>query len=91
MTNFIRNKDINKLGKEFVEELENVLKIRANRKAIYGDSFLEEDVNSLLIMAEGKFKRYMASNDLENKRDSLRDLINYVVFMLCVLNKRKRK
>ncbi len=78
------------LGKEYTEELEEVLKIRANRKKIYGDSFLEETPEALLVMIEGKIKRYKASNDLENKKDSLRDLINYVLFLLCVLNRENK-
>jgi len=80
------NKD--EVGEEYLKELIEIIKIRADRKKVYGNSFLSEKPEALLVMIEGKIRRFQSSSDLENKRDSIRDLINYAIFVLCVLDKK---
>jgi len=91
----MKNKKIiineNEVGKEYIEELEEIIKIRKDRKKIYGNSFLTEKPESLLTIIKGKISRFINSNDLENRKDSLRDCVNYIIFLLCVLNKRKEE
>lgn len=77
------------LGKEYVEELKEVLKIRKNRRAIYGDSFLKDKAENLLVLIEGKINRYKVTDDFETKLDSLRDSVNYLIFLLCVIKNDK--
>ena len=89
--NYIEKRRISELGKEFVKELEKVLEIRAQRNKIYGNLFLKEHRDSLLVMIKGKLFRYCASKDLENKKDSLKDMINYILFLLVILNKKGDK
>lgn len=84
---YIDKKQTNKLGKEYLIELEECLKIREDRKKIYADSWLSESPKDLLVLIESKLKRYKISNNKLNKIDSLRDMINYTIFLLGVLNK----
>ena len=86
-TNFLTEESEKLLGKEFCNELNKILEIRAERKLIYQDSFLQENSQDLCVMVQGKLKRYLSSCVFDNKIDSLRDLVNYTIFLTIVLNK----
>jgi hypothetical protein len=78
------------IGEEFITQLDEVLKIRKERKLIYGDSFLNEDVASLLNIIDGKRHRLDMLLKMESRHpkvlDEIRDIVNYYLFVLCVLN-----
>ena len=93
MTNYIKEDKIEELGKDFVKELEDVLRIRAERKLIYGDSFQEESILNLLTIIDGKTNRFKAIQKLHNYHpkmlDEARDLVNYWLFVCCMLENKK--
>lgn len=87
------------LGKEFCEKLEECLKIRENRRKIYKDCFLLESSGQLLAIIEGKLKRFnylYTTESLTDEQkskidDEIMDIINYGVFLLCVLDKEQKE
>ena len=88
---YFKKNVIEKLGGEYIRVLEEVLKIRESRRSIWKDSFLNENEKDLLVLIEGKIKRFKNTNNIIYKIDSLRDAINYIIFLLCVINKNNKK
>lgn len=82
-----------KVGREYSEELDKIIQIRAERRIIYGDSFLNESVDNILAVINGKMSRFnfLLKNRgpiTENKLiDEGRDIVNYYIFLLCILQK----
>jgi len=74
------------IGKEYLVELNEILKIRKNRRKKWGDSFKTDSVKDLLYMVKSKIKRYEIALNIEDKRDSLRDAVNYLIFILVNLS-----
>lgn len=72
------------------EALNEVIRIRLNRKKIYGDSWKEMDDYKLLVFIENKLGRYKDCVKFirtqkyiyETEIDTLIDLINYSLFLL---------
>jgi len=89
--------DEKKVGKEYLNELKRILKIREERRLVYQDSFLHETPDALLNIINGKWRRFeiMWSNRKKTPQindkieDEISDIINYFLFVLCVLNKNK--
>jgi len=78
-----------KYGKKYLEAINKVLKIRAERKEVYGDSFLDDSIESLLYIIDGKRNRYdvikKSKENFNKLEDQIVDIINYYVFILCLL------
>lgn len=79
------------VGKEYIKELKEVLNIRIDRRKIWKDNFLNEIPEDTLVMIKGKLKRYENTDNFEAKIDSLRDLINYTLFLLIIINNKNDK
>lgn len=77
------------VGKEYLEALEAVLKIREERRKMYGDSFLTDEYSLLFNIIDGKRKRFsiLPADQVEKKKDEIIDIINYYVFILAKLNR----
>jgi len=76
------------VGLDYLEALRKVILIRKQRRKFYSDSFLDDDIYTLICFVEGKLNRFKISNNFENKEDSIIDAINYLIFILCDLNKK---
>jgi len=89
------------VGKEFVEALDEVLKIRIQKRKVYSDAFLDDDMLFLKYQAENKLKRLsmqMQNGELkelkentETAKDSAIDIVNYMIFLICKINRGDRK
>lgn len=75
----------NEVCEEYLQELMSIIEIRKEKRLIYKDSFLTDEANSLLTIVKGKIKRYEISGNI----DDLRDCANYLIFILCLINKEK--
>lgn len=81
------------VSKEYLDVLEKVLNIRKERRSIYGDCFLSEKFDSILNIIDGKRRRCDSilqkkeKSDLDKAKieDELLDIINYYIFLICVL------
>jgi len=84
----------NEVGKEYLEELKKIIEIRKDRRLIYGDSFLQERIDNLLAIIDGKEKRFavLRGKELKHEKvlDEARDICNYWIFILCLLNKKNQ-
>lgn len=82
-----------KYGKEYLEAIDKILKIRADRKKVYGDSFLNDSIESLLNVIDGKRNRYnvieKSKTNFHKLEDQIIDIINYYLFILCLLKNEK--
>ena len=88
-------------GKEYLEALEEMLKIRKQKRIVYGDVFLTDDLLFLKYQAENKLKRLTAQmnsgelkelkENTETAKDSAIDIINYMLFFVAKVNKGDRK
>ena len=81
-----------KFGKEYLKALDKVLNIRAERRLDYGDSFLNDTIESLLTIIDGKRNRFNVLMKSETKNvprieDQIIDMINYYLFILCIIDK----
>jgi hypothetical protein len=89
---YIKDDAEKELNKDFVEALEQVLSIRAERKLIYGDSFLNEtpeNILSIIAGKEGRLRVLLANNPTHPKvLDEIKDIINYYLFLSVIFNKR---
>jgi hypothetical protein len=83
--------NIKKCGEEFENELVKILIKRIQARAKWGDSFLLETPQDLLVMIESKIRRYKMTKNYEAKVDSLQDAANYIIFLLARLNKKEEK
>lgn len=78
--------DLNDTG--YVDAIEKIVKIRLERKALYGDSWKTDNDEMLWAMIKNKMGRYEAlkksncDNTYEKTEDTLIDLINYTLFLL---------
>jgi hypothetical protein len=79
------------VGKEYMFELNEVMKIRRSRKKIWKDSYTDESVKDLITMAEGKIRRFKNSSDVNAQIDSLEDSVNYLIFALINFRKKNKK
>lgn len=89
----IKSEDV---GKEFLESLQEVIEIRKSRRLQYGDSYLEDDEIFLRLQIENKLKRLKINFEnekvsfikekRENALDSLKDLVNYSIFLISKIN-----
>jgi hypothetical protein len=79
------------LGKEYIDELKKILEIRLEARLIWGDSFFKEKIEDLLVMLESKIRRFKNTKNKDAQLDSLRDACNYILFILCILNKEGNK
>lgn len=86
------------VGKDYLEALEKVIQVRAERRKQYGDTFMEDDEIFLRIQIENKVKRLKiqfedekVSQDPDKRKtalDSLKDLCNYSMFLIAQLEKK---
>ena len=91
MNKYTINED--EVGKEYLQELIEIIKIRIDRKKIYGDSFLSEKPEALLSIINGKQRRFTTLYNITNKNniqcdkmlDEIYDIINYYLFIACTL------
>lgn len=91
----IKSEDV---GKEYLLALDEVLKIRKERFKIYGDSFLDDSIEDLMVYARGKLHRFEVmqklrtqKNNYEKHEDQILDCINYCLFIYAKLLKGGRK
>lgn len=80
------------VGIEFLESLQEVIEVRKSRRKQYGDTYLEDDEIFLRLQIENKLKRLKInfenekiSLDKEKREtalDSLKDLVNYSIFLI---------
>jgi len=86
--------DEKSIGKEYLTQLVNIALIRADRKKIYGNSFLNESIKSLLSIIDGKRARFnflLQNNPTHSKAvDDILDVCNYYLFIACLLEKNKK-
>lgn len=75
------------VGKEFLTELIKIIEIRKEKRLMYKDSFLTDDINTLFTIIKGKIKRY----EISGKLDDLQDCCNYLIFVLCLEDIKKHK
>jgi len=82
-----------KYGKKYLKAINKVLKIRAERKKVYGNSFLDDSIESLLYIIDGKRNRYdvikKSKENFHKLEDQIVDIINYYIFILCLLENEK--
>jgi len=75
-----------KYGKEYFEALQKVLDIRQSRKKTYDNSFLDDSVDFLLTIIDGKRRRFdfirKAKKDYDKTEDEIIDIVNYYIFVL---------
>lgn len=81
----IKDINFNELG--YLEALQEVFKIRLNRKPLYGDSWKEDSDFEILVQIKNKIgrleKRIKSEiKEYENEIDCLIDIINYSLFLL---------
>ena len=86
------NEDV---GNEYKEVLEEVVRVRSQRKKLYGDSYSEMDSLGHAYHAQNKIKRLMfniksGNKNYESAKDNALDIINYMLFFLIMLEKEKR-
>lgn len=85
-----------KCGNEYCSFVDRVMSIRANRRELYGDSFENESIDDLLVTIFGKLNRFkvLLKNDSPMSQikqdDELLDTINYILFVLINLDKKRR-
>lgn len=85
------------VGTAYYNALIKVVNIRKERRLIYKDSFLDESIAALLSIIDGKRKRFNVLrsrpidkyNTLKKQIEQLSDIINYTIFILCILEKEK--
>lgn len=92
--------EANEVGSEFLTELVEVLKVRIDRRKQYGDTYLEDDEIFLRMQIENKLKRLKINFENEKvsidpdkratAKDSLRDLVNYSIFLLAKIEKNEK-
>ena len=90
-----------KYGKEYVCALKDVLDVREQRRKVYGDTFLDDDIQFLKYQLENKLKRLTAqieSGELKETKentetaiDSLIDIVNYAIFLLVKIKRGDKK
>jgi hypothetical protein len=77
----------NEVGKEYLEQLEKIVQIRKERRKKYKDSFLDDDIDTLLTIIKQKIKRF----EISDNSDDLIDACNYLIFILCNLEEKNGK
>ncbi len=86
-----------KYGKEYLAALNLILKVREDRRNIYGESWQDMSTQECYFHLKNKFERLTILkenkkiNNYENIQDTLIDLANYTLFMLAILQKQKKK
>ena len=88
--------DSNRVGEDFCIKLAKLISIRAEKRAIYGDTYLQDSKDFFLLQIENKLKRVKIhlenkteSNNIEKCEDNLLDLAIYSLFLSSVLEKEK--
>lgn len=83
------------VGEKYYEALKKMIEIRKDRRKIYGDTFLEDSKDFLLMQIENKIKRIRLHitnqteiNDTEKAEDNSLDIANYALFLACILNRK---
>ena len=89
--------DNNVLGKEYVDAINETLKVRASRCEQYGNTYLDDDYLFLKYQVENKMKRLDiqlvrkgGKESITNKAvalDSAIDAVNYALFIVAKLLK----
>ena len=77
----------NDVGLDYYNELKGIIDIKIERGKMYGDSYKEMSIVELETMIKMKLRRYEYTKVEESKKDSLIDLVNYTIFLLCKLSK----
>ena len=85
------------VGIDYLNAIEKAIAIRKQRRTIYGDKFMEDSVQFLLLTIENKMKRLKGNiennivvNNVENAEDSILDAVNYLLFLDCVIRPKKQ-
>lgn len=86
---YIKEKKINRIGKEYGEVLEEVLRIREDRRKKYGDNFFNTSSNNLIVMAKEKINRFDGLKKYDD--DDLIDSINFIIFAIAVARRENEK
>lgn len=79
---YIKEKKINRIGREYCEILEEVLRIREDRRKKYGDNFFNTSSNNLRVMAKEKINRFEGLKKYDD--DDLLDVVNFIIFAILV-------
>jgi hypothetical protein len=82
------------VGEEWLKVLKKVVIMREERAKIYGNDWINEPLDYDMWMLYGKVKRAMpmmkdGGNHYEKLEDTLIDLINYSLFALAKIGKKK--
>ena len=82
------------VGEEYITSLAAVLKIRSERRKIYGDSWISSPIDYDIWMCYGKVDRMIQQltakkNNYENLEDCAIDLCNYCLFLLHKVKNKK--
>jgi hypothetical protein len=82
------------VGKEYLEVIKNIIAIRIAKRKLYGDSFLEDPMELLFNIVDGKRHRFnmMIKNKIESEKleDDMLDIINYYIFIESKLKRGER-
>jgi len=82
----------NDVGEDFLDQLEKIIKIRMDKRKIYGDTYLTDDKTFLLAQLNNKIKRLSmhitnntSFNDIEKAQDNCLDAAIYALFLNSVI------
>ncbi len=88
------------VGREYFQQLKKVIAIRKERRLLYMDSFLQEMPEELMSIVNGKRKRFEILyshkdrkrnfNVMRKIKDEIYDMINYLLFLVCVIEKKEK-
>lgn len=86
------------VGEEYLKALSKVIEIRKERFKIYGNSFLEDSLDDLIVYTKGKIHRFEVmnkkktqNNSYEKFEDQILDAINYALFSLAKIIKKNKQ
>jgi hypothetical protein len=76
------------VGEEYLLVLSKAIRIREERRKIYGDTFTKDTIEFLIAQIENKLKRIKLHlqnkteiNSIEKAEDNALDMINYAIFI----------
>jgi len=83
--------------KMYEQKFNEILELRKQRAKIYGDAWINDPIDAKIWLCWEKTQRAIyitknnnnLKNDYESLEDTLKDLVNYAMFSLVILEKRK--
>jgi hypothetical protein len=82
----------------YFEVMEDIVKLRKQRASIYGDDWITNEVEAKVWLLWEKAQRAThivkynpdtLMNEYERLEDTLKDSVNYAIFALCILRKKR--